>query len=53
MHRLILGVLFLAFFVSLCGCQTIKAIGKGLAADTDNTWTAIKKADSWFRENYW
>jgi len=54
----ILGILFLA------GCQTTKtiaggvaggavAVGQSLVQDTKDTYTALKKADEWFQENYW
>ncbi|MEW6170055.1 MAG: hypothetical protein AB1472_00610 [Candidatus Omnitrophota bacterium] len=55
---LILGLLFLA------GCETTKtvvggvaggtmAVGQSLATDTKNAYSALKKADDWFQENYW
>lgn len=60
MRNLILGLLFLVFFVTASGCQTAKntvagvgAIGKGLADDAYDAWQAIERADEWFKENYW
>lgn len=64
MIRLILGLFFLSFLVSISGCQTVKnatvgvgaaayLVGKGLADDAYDTWEAIERADEWFKEKYW
>lgn len=64
MRNLILGLIFLAFLVSISGCKTVKGtaagmaitaygFGKGLADDAYDTWKSLEKADEWMKDNYW
>ncbi|MFC1704218.1 hypothetical protein ACFL1E_05515 [Candidatus Omnitrophota bacterium] len=63
LRRSIAIVLFIGFVCS-AGCATVKGTASGLAEDTKAAgkgignslgyvWDKTKKADAWFRENYW
>ncbi|MCU0666265.1 MAG: hypothetical protein MUF05_04115 [Candidatus Omnitrophica bacterium] len=67
MHRKSAFVLLL-LVIFLCGCNTISAMGKGVAQGVTNTakdtghgavkdtvsmWQALLKADAWVKKNLW
>ncbi len=49
MHRLILGLIGIAFFLSISGCNTLKGMGQGMKED----YQSLKKVDEKFQEDYW
>ena len=60
MRRLILGLIFISFLMSISGCKTVKntamglgAVGKGMVDDVYDTWQAMERADVWIKENLW
>lgn len=57
MLRTALSVLILVLVLSLCGCAAFKEgsknVGQTVADASYNTYQAIKRADNWFKENYW
>ena len=57
-------IVFVLTLASLCGCETVKGAGcgvatgvsdtaKGVSKDSSNFWQGILKADDWFRKNLW
>lgn len=58
--RLFKELILIFIFFLIAGCQTLKGVkesveglGEDIYTTSKNVWQTIKKADSWFRENYW
>jgi hypothetical protein len=57
MLKIVLAILLLGQILQFFGCTSFKEhtknLGENIAEGTRNTYEAIKKADVWFKENWW